>query len=184
MYVQQATFSAQESDQWLKAQLQLVGMSRSVITASSFAVPTIGNFPQDPIFTLEDLSTASGILLVGVQRVDVESMSLMVKNILDVRFFIASTAQKIRYCGRDCTLQAKLSLLSAATRADYEATTAIIAALEFENGTNTIKFDMSSTNFYSSVVDELDNGKVFMQDITLESMVDATSANDLIVTCT
>jgi len=184
MYVQQATFAAQESDQWLKLQLQLVGMSRAVITASSFAAPTFASFPNDPIFTLEDLSTASGIELVAVQRVDVESMSLMVKNILDVRFFIAASAQKIKYCGRDVTLQAKLSLLSAATRADYEATTAIVANLEFENGTNTIAFNMESTNFYSSVVDELDNSKVFMQDITLEAHVDATAGNDLTVTCT
>jgi len=183
VYVQQATFSAQESDQWLKAQLQLVGMSRAVITGSSFVAPTVASFPNDAIFTLEDLSTASGITLVGVQRVDVESMSLLVKNILDVRFFIGSTAQKIKYCGRDVTLQAKLSLLSAATRADYEATTAIIASLEFENGTNTIAFNMESTNFYSSVVDELDNSKMFMQDITLEAMCDQTAGNDLVVTC-
>ncbi len=182
MYVQQAQFSAGESDQWFKATLGLVGMSVATITAGAFAEPAVTDYPTDDFLTFE--SGAAGLTLHAATRVDMDSFQITLKNILDVKYFVAATPQKIKWCGSDVDWTAKLSYLASVPRADFEAVTGVTGAITFDNGTHTLVMAMHTKNFYASITDNLDMSKVFLQDINMECFLDTAAATDFTLTAT
>jgi hypothetical protein len=182
MYIQQAQFTASEQDQWMKVALQLVGMNKATITGTDFPEPAVTAYPTDPFITFEDGS--GGLTLHAATRLDIESFTLTVKNLLDVRFFVAATPQKIKWCGRDVDWTSRLSLSSSIPRTDFEAQTGIAGAITFNNGTNSLAFAMEGNNVYSGVTDQLDQSKVYLQEVTLESHLDTSVPNDFTLTAT
>lgn len=182
VYVQQAQFSSGESDQFFKAQLQLTGMSTATITATDFPEPALADYPADAFLTFEDGS--GGLTLHSETRVDIETFNLTIKNMLDPRFFVAATPQLIKYCGRDVDWTSRVSYKSTIPRTDFEAQTPIAAAITFNNGTNTVAFDMKSANYYGNVQDQLDVSKLYLQELTLEAHLDYTAGVDFSMTVT
>jgi hypothetical protein len=182
VYVKQAQFTAGEQDQWFKAQLQLVGMNQATITVADFAEPAITAYPSDAFFTFEDAS--GGLTVHSATRLDFETFQITFKNMLDVRYFVGSTPQKIKYCGRDVDWTSRLSLSTSVPRTDFEAQTPVAGAITFNNGVNSLVFNMESQNYYTQVQDDLDNDKVYLQEITLAAHVDTTAANDVSFTAT
>ncbi len=182
MYVQQAQFSASESDQWFKATLGLVGMVQSVITAANFGEPAVTDYPTDNFLTFEDAS--GGLTLHSATRVDLDSIQITIKHILDVKYFVAATPQKIKWCGSDVDWTSKISYAAAIPRTDFEAITGVIGAVTFNNGAHTHVFTMNGKNFFGSITDSLDMSKVFLQDINMECFLDTSAAADLTLTAT
>jgi hypothetical protein len=182
MTVQQAQFTAGESDQWFKAALQLVGMSVATITGTDFPDPALTDFPTDNFLTFQ--SAAAGLTLHAATRLDIDSVAITIKNILDIKYFVGHSPQKIKWCGSDVDWTSKLSYSSAIPRTDFEAVTAVNGAVTFNNGTNTLAFQMNSKNFYANVEDSLDMSKVYLQDISMECNLDPAAATDLTLTAT
>jgi Phage tail tube protein len=182
VYIQQAQISASEQDQWMKAQLQLVGMAKATITSSDFAEPAVTAYPTDPFLTFEDGS--GGLTLHSATRLDIETFTVTIKNMLDTRFYVAATPQKIKWCGRDVDWTSRLSLASSIPRTDYEAQTGVAGAITFNNGTNSLAFAMEGQNYYSGVTDQLDQSKVYLQEVTLESHLDTSVPNDFAMVAT
>jgi hypothetical protein len=175
--VQQAQFTASEQDQLLRLQLQLVGKNRSnSITATDFPEPAPSDYATDALYVFEH---ASGGLTVASSRMDFETFQLTIKNMLDVRFFVGATAQKIKYCGRDVDWTSRLSYSSNTPRLDLEGVTGVSGAITFTNGSHHLIFNMESKNFFAQVEDDLALDKVFLQTITMESYVDPSPGTDL-----
>ena len=177
VYVRQAELLASEQDQVLRAQLQLVGMERTVIAATDFPTPVLTDFPTDAILTFEDAS--AGLSLHTASRLDLESFHLTIKNLIDVRYFVALWPQKLKYCGRDIDWTSRLAYSAAIPRADYEAQTPLAAAIIFNNGTNALTLNLNSQNYYGDVQDQIDHSKVFLQEINLSSFVDSATGDEL-----
>lgn len=182
VYVQQAQFTTGEVDQWFKAQLQLVGMKKATITGTDFIEPAITDYPSDPFITFEDAT--GGLTLHAATRMDIETFNLTIMNNLDVKFYLGLTPITIKWCGRNVNWTSRISLLNNTPRTDYEATTGVAGSITFNNGTNSLVFNMEAQNFYTTVTDAIDMSKVFLQELSMECLMDRAAGTDFSFTAT
>jgi hypothetical protein len=73
---------------------------------------------------------------------------------------------------------------SPADLAFFQNKTQLISSLKFDNGTNTFKIDMLSTNYMKSLTRHLALNKVYERTISVQNFWDVVGANDLVLTTT
>jgi hypothetical protein len=182
VYVGQAGVTASEQNQVVRANLQLVGTNVATITTTDFPTPVPADFANDPILTFEDAT--GGLMLGGTARLDIENFDLTIKNLIDVKFFLGKYPLKLRYCGRDVDWTSRLQFASMVPRNALTDQTQIAASIAFDNGTNSLSFDMHGKNYFSDVADQIDHGKVFLQQISMKAFVDPATGTELTATAT
>lgn len=181
-YIEQAQLTAGESDQLIRAQLQIVAMARTVITITEFPTPALTDYPTDALLVFEDAT--AGLQLGGVARLDIETFNLTIKNMIDKRYFVSASPQLLKYCGRDIDWTSRVSFKSSVPRTAFEAQTAIAGSITFGNGTHSLVIGLNSKNYYNSVADQIDHSKVFLNELTLSSFVDPAIGDELTLTAT
>jgi hypothetical protein len=182
VYVAQAAVAASEANQVVRATLQLVGSNVATITTTDFPTPVPADFANDPVLTFEDAT--GGLVLGGGPRLDIENFDLTIKNMIDVKFFLGKYPLKLRYCGRDVDWTSRLQFASTVPRDALTNQTQIAASITFDNGTNSLSFDMHSKNYFTDVADQIDHGKVFLQQISMQAFVDPVAGTELTATAT
>lgn len=173
MYVQQAQGTSSEQSPELRLQLQLVGKTTAAITVTDFPEPAATDYASDGLFVHEHLA---GALTIATSRTEFESFSWTIKNLFDVRFFESSTPLVIKFVGRDVDWSAKLAYKIATDRSDYEALTNVSASATYTNGAHTLALAFHGQNFYDQVEDDLDDGKVYLQNLSMQSFWDPAAA--------
>lgn len=145
-------------------------------TSTVFPEPALTDYPLNP-YTFRQ---TSGGLTLGTVRTQYDSVKISVKNKLDVRFDESRYANRIRFLGRESTLEAKLFLKATPDdRSAYEAITAQTASLKFDNGTNSATIDFKGQNFFTADEDDLPIDKEFYQTVTLKNFYSAAGTGDL-----
>ena len=183
MMIQQAQIQSSEQSTLARLSLQVVGKTTATITVTDFAEPAATDFASDAFLCHEDLS---GHFSIATSRTEFESFGLTVKNLLDVRFFESSSPTRIKYCGRDVDWTSKLAYKIATDRSDYEALTAVSGSATYDNGVNTLVMSMNSENFFDDVEDDLDDSKVFLQQLNMQAFFDSAAGTpgDFAITAT
>lgn len=183
MKVQQAGIASSEQAQLVRLALQLVGKEPATITVTDFAEPAAADYPTDAYFTHQDLS---GALSIASSRTEFESLNVTIKNMLDVRYFESEFPTRIEFCGRDVDWTSKLAYKIVTDRSNLESVTPVAASATFDNGTNTLALHMQGKNYYANVEDDLDDSKVWLQELSMQSFWDsaATPVNDFAITTT
>lgn len=178
--VQQAQITANEQDQLMRLQLDLIAQQPGAVT---LADPAVTTYPSDPPYTFE---MASGSFTLATSRTEFENFQLTIKNYLDARFFESQYLTMCKYCGRDVHWQSKLKYKITTDRTDLEAVTAVTANITFtvpSPSTHSIEWNFNTQNFFDSVEDDLALDKVHLQNLSLQSYFDTTAStpNDLAV---
>lgn len=180
MMVQQAQFTSNEQAQILRVALTLIGQKSETIDVDDFAEPAVDAYPTDACFTHQDLS---GNLSISSSRTEFSDFNLTIQNILDAPFFESEYVTRIKFCGRNVDWTSKLLYKVETDRSNWLAGTAVSASAAFNNGSKTMTFNMKGKNHYSSVEEDIDDNKLFLTDLNMESFWDTTStANDLAIT--
>lgn len=182
VYVAQAGLTASEQNQVVRANLQLVGTNVATITGTDFPTPVPADFATDPVLTFEDAT--AGLSLGGAPRLDIETFDLTIKNMIDVKFFLGKYPLKLKYCGRDVDWTSRLQFASMIPRDALTDQTPIAASIVFDNGTNSLSFNMNGKNYFTDVKDQIDHGKVFLQELNMQAFVDPAVGTELVATAT
>lgn len=181
MFVQQGSINASEQDQWLKASASLVGLGwDDTIDDTAFPEPATTDYPTDAFLTFEDAT--AGLSIHGETRLDIEQFNLTIKNMLDVRYFLGKYPLVIRPCGRDVDAAIRLSYKSVIPRQHLTAQTPGVCSITFDNGTHSLVVNLQGQTYFANVNDQLDNSKIYLQELTLESHLDYTAGTDFTMT--
>lgn len=182
MMVQQATINSSEQAQLTRLALQLVGQQSATIDVDDFPEPLATAYPTDAYFTHEDLS---GGVSISTSRTEFETFNVTIKNMLDVKFFESRYPTRIKFCGRDVDWTSKLAYKIVTDRSNYESNTPVAASAAFDNGSKTMTLSFKGKNHYDNVEDDLDDSKVWLQELSMQSFWDTTAtANDFAITVT
>jgi hypothetical protein len=154
-------------------------------TATEFPPPTEAQYPNNPwLFS----QTTGDLILIdtgSTARVLYSSVGLACTNAMDPRSFESKYMQLCRFCGRTTTLTINPYLKpSPADLAFFQNKTQLISSLKFDNGTNTFKIDMLSTNYMKSLTRHLALNKVYERTISCQNFWDVAGANDIVLTTT
>ncbi|AGA28382.1 phage tail tube protein [Singulisphaera acidiphila] len=179
--VNQAVFSASESNQLMRCNIQLTAKQPATITATDFPEPAASAYPYDAPYVFE---MAAGGLTIGSSRVEFEEFNITIKNVLDPRFMAGQYLSRLKYCGRDVDWTTRFPYITSLDRADYEAVTPVAASITFTNGTHSLAFNFNANNYKMKADDDLAMDKVYLQSIEGSCFFDPTAGtpNDLTVT--
>ena len=183
MKVMQCGINSSEQAQLVRLALQLVGKQRAVIDVDDFAEPAAADYPDDAYFTHQDLS---GAFSISSSRTEFETLNVTIKNMFDVKFFESEFPTRIDFCGRDVDWTSKLAYKIATDRSNMESVTPVTAGATWNNGVNTFALAFQGKNHYDNVEDDLDDSKVWLQELSMQSFWDyaAGTPNDFAITTT
>jgi hypothetical protein len=154
-------------------------------TATEFPAPADADLPTGPYL----FSHAAGGLLLGTgagtSRTQFESLEFTCANTIDARPFESRWLQVAAFRGRRPQLNAGLRLkVTPDDRSAYEAATAQRAQLTLTKGANSVVLDLKASNVIRQLRRDLPLNKVFMHNLQLGSLRDATAGTDLTITVT
>lgn len=169
--------------------LELQGIRDDQNAAGSTAYPDATEFPA-PAET--DYGTSpylfshtSTLLKIAATISQYDAVSISWQNIMDPKWFESTYPVLDRFTGRTLSLTADLHLkVSPDKRAAFQAGTAQDTELSFNNGTNSLKFDLNTKNFITKLPYELPLDKVFMQRLELQNTWDTSIPGDVVITST
>jgi len=153
--------------------------------ATEFPAPTDAQYPTGPYL----FSHTSGDLLVidsgSTARTQYSSVTLASNNAMDPRWFESKYMILDKFCGRTSTLGAQFHLKPTPDDlAFFQAATALITKIKFDNGTHTFTIDFKSTNYLKSVTRSLPLNQVYQRSISAQNFYDTTAGLDLVLTTT
>lgn len=150
--------------------------------ATEFPAPTDTQLPTGPYL----FSHSSGAFYVGGSAVtNYDSVSLKVTNKLDVLTLENEFPTVIACLGQEIELTFRRILNTSANyRTFLQGVTDKAAYLKFDNGTNTFKIDMGSSNYVKTYQPALGLGKVYMETVTLRNRWNASAGTNVTLTFT
>jgi hypothetical protein len=175
--------SASASDPAVKVALNLIAKSTATITSTDFATPADADYPVGTPYLFTH-TASPGFLTLGTSRSEFNSWSVSFNNKLDAPHFEAPAVSRIKFCGRDVTMNTGLLYQSTADRVAYEATTAQSVQLKLNNGTNSLLIDFKNGNFLTDVGDDLKMDNVFYQNLVFVNAYSPSVGTDLAITTT
>jgi hypothetical protein len=173
--------SASASEPEIKVSLDLIGKTTATITGTDFSEPAASDYPVGNPYLFTD-TASPGFLTLGTSRSEFSNWSLSFTNHLDAARFEAPYVSRIKWCGRDSTLNTGLLYQAVTDRTDFEDTTATSCSLKIDNGTNSVTFDLKSGNYRTDVADDLKLGNVFYQNVAFVNSWNASAGVDFTVT--
>jgi hypothetical protein len=145
-------------------------------TSTVFPEPGLADYPTTPL----TFRQTSGGLTLGSVLTQYDSVKISIKNKMDVRFDESRFANRIRFLGRESTLDAKLFLKpSPDQRSLYEAVTARTASLAFNTGVKTVTINYQGQNFATADEDDFAIDKEFYETVSIRNMIDTTAGKDI-----
>jgi hypothetical protein len=154
-------------------------------TAVEFPPPTEAMYPNNPwLFS----HTTGNLVLIdagATARTLYSSVGIACTNAMDPRSFESKYMMLCRFCGRTSTLTFMPYLKpSPADLSFFQTKVQLISSLKFDNGTNSFKIDMLTTNYMKSLARHLAINKVYERTISVQNFWDVAGANDITLTTT
>jgi hypothetical protein len=149
--------------------------------ATEFPAPDETDYPCGPYL----FSHTAGKLKIASVRTQYDSLSLKFTNAMAPKFFESKYIQLNKFCGRSTTLDVNLYMkVSPNDLASLQALTALDTELTFDNGTNTLKFDLNTKNVFKSLPRDLPLNGTYSWNATVQNYFDPTTASDIVVSAT
>lgn len=152
--------------------------------ATEFPAPAETDYPQQPYLFSH---TAGDWIIDGaaVARTQYESVTLTATNAMDPVAFETNYIVLDKFCGRTSVLSGVIHLkLSPDDLTRLQSKTVLNASLKFDNGTNSLKFDCLTRNYFKSVGRSLPLNRHFSRPIALQNFWDPANAGDIVITAT
>lgn len=183
------SISCNRQSQIAELTLDLVGVRDDLNGAGSSAFPDATEFPApaetDYSVSPYLFSHTSTLLKIAATITQYDSVTLSWNNSLSTQWFEAKYPVLSRFTGRSSTLSADLHLkVSPDKRAAYQALTAQDSELSFNNGSNSLKFDLNTKNVITALPWDLPIDQVFKQKITVQNLWDSSIPGDIVVSST
>ena len=152
-------------------------------TGTEFPAPTEVQYPTNPYLYSHTAGNLTLINSGSTVRTQYASLSLAGSNVMDPNWFESKYPQIIRFCGRTITLGANLFLTPTPDDLAFlQQKTQMKSSLVFNNGTNSLTFNLETNNYLKSVARNLPLNQVFKRQISVQNFWDATNSTDFTVT--
>lgn len=163
-----------------------LGITGQKFATSTAVEPQLTGTAPPPIYPFDTCSTleTSTTFTMGTlgARTEYDQINITINHILDGTFFNSTNITRLRFCGRNASFSALYPVYSANTdRIDFEGVTPHPMAITFHAGSHTLVFNFATKNYTSSVADNIDYDKVFLQTVGVTNTLDGVSQADFTV---
>lgn len=183
------TISCSRSSPIAEISLEIQGIRDDQNAAGSTAYPDATEFPAPAETDYSSspylFSHTSTLLKIAAAITQYDAIQLQWSNSLSPQWFESTYIVLNRFTGRNTTLTADLHLkVSPDKRAAFRALTAQDSELSFNNGTNSLKFDLNTKNIITKLPYDLPIDQVFKQKLTLQNVWDTSIPGDVVISST
>jgi hypothetical protein len=187
--VASGSVSASSQDRLAKFSLQLQGIRDDTDAAGTTAYPDATEFPPP---TETDMpcgpylfSHTSGLLKIGTTRTQYDAVSIAWTSAMAPKWFESKYVQLNKFCGRNTKLTADLYMkASPDDLAALQALTKQAVELSFNNGTNSLKFELDANNLFSALGRDLPLTGTYAWKATVQNYYDSSTSSDIVVSST
>lgn len=178
-----------QGDRTAKFSLQIQGIRDDMNAAGVVAFPDDTEFPDpvDASFACGPylFSHTSGKLKIGTARTQYDSASIEWTSTMSPKWFESKYVQLVKFCGRTTKLKANLYMKATPDDlASFQALTKQDVELAFDNGTNTLKFDLNTNNLFSALGRDLPLTGTYAWNAEVTNYYDPSTSNDVVVSAT
>lgn len=161
--------------------LDLTVRAKGVEALASFDEPTIGDYPDGPIYCHQD---SAGQIKIGSVVTKYRSLTITYRNMLDPQFDEFDHLSSCDYCGRDVNWEIVLQNLDTTLKAAFEAQTAMLGQVKWSiaSPAHSVTFNLQNANYIAGRDIDRAFNRTQYQTIRLESHQDMTSGEDAIAT--
>jgi hypothetical protein len=183
------SITSSSQDRLAKFSLQIQGQRDDMNAAGTVAYPDATEFPfpteTDMPCNPYLFSHTSGLLKIASARTQYDSIGLAWTNTMAAKWFESKYAQLIKFCGRNTKLSANLYMkASPDDLASLKALTKLDVELSFNNGTNSLKFDLNTNNLFSQLGRDLPLNSTYSWNATVQNYYDGSTSSDVVVSST